>query len=138
MAGLAALLGCLAGSAALAQEPQDRKLAVELNDLSEGPGPCKAVFVVNNGLGTPITKLTLRLVAFGKTGAALRFVALDAGAMPEKKTRVLRFDLTEQACGDLGRVVLDDVTACDGAGLTPASCVAALAVSSRAGLELAY
>jgi hypothetical protein len=117
---------------------QERKLSVELNDLSTGAGPCKAVFVLNNGLNAAIGKLTMRLVAFDKQGRALRFVALDAGALPEKKTRVLRFDLTEQSCDDLGRVVLDDLPACDGNGLDPASCLSSLAVSSRTGLDLAY
>lgn len=135
-AALALLLAVLCGGALRAEDTP--RLAVELNDVSAGPGPCKAVFVLNNGLGTAIAKLTLRLVAFDKGGRALRFVALEAGAMPNRKTRVLRFDLTEQPCGDLGRVVLDDVTACEGGDLSPAACLAALDVSSRAGLDLAY
>jgi hypothetical protein len=139
VARTAALAGalCLANGITLAQDAAPR-LTVELNDVSSGAGPCKAVFVVNNGLGTPLGKLTMRLVAFDKQGRALRFVALDAGAMPERKTRVFRFDLTEQSCDDLGRVVLDDLPACEGAGLEPAACLKALAVSSRTALDLAY
>jgi hypothetical protein len=119
-----------AGTAAAAPN-----IGVELNDLQSGGNGdgCRAVFVVTNDLGKPIDKFGVRVVAFDKDQHASLFLTLDIGAMPAGKTRVLRFDLgSSVACHDISRLVLDDVTACDGEGLDPAACLAALAVTSRA------
>jgi hypothetical protein len=126
------LAGASAGSAATAATAPT--IGVELNDLQPGDsGGCRAVFVVTNNLGKPIDKFGVRVVAFDKDEHASLFLTLDIGAMPAGKTRVLRFDLGDTvACPDISRLVLDDVTACDGDGLDPAACLATLAVTSRA------
>jgi hypothetical protein len=115
------------------------KIAVEFNDLQPADGGCRAVFVLNNGLDAALTKLALRVVAFDKEEHAKLFLSLDVGALPVGKTRVLRFDLGEGiGCADIGRLVLDDVTSCDGGGLDPAGCLAAIALSSRAPAPFAF
>jgi hypothetical protein len=109
------------------------KISVEFNDLQASEKGCRAVFVLNNGLDAALTKMSLRVVAFDKEEHAKLFLSLDVGALPVGKTRVLRFDLGEGVgCSDIGRLVLDDVTACEGGGLDPAGCLAAIALSSRA------
>lgn len=109
-------------------------ITVEFNDLQVGEAGCRAVFVMNNGLDKPIAKLGLRVVAFDKEGHAKLFLSLDAGTLPVGKTRILRFDLGEGvACDGIGRLVLDDVTACDGAGLDPATCLAAVSLTTKTG-----
>ena len=71
--------------------------------------------------------------------AARRMRELDVGALPVGKTRVLRFDLGAKiACSDVSRVVLDEVTSCSGSGLAPADCLAAVALSSRAGVKFDF
>jgi len=110
-------------------------IGVEFNDLQTADDGCRAVFVLNNGLETPLDELTLRVVAFDKDQHATLFLSLATGALPAGKTRILRFALGEGvACDGISRLVLDDVTACDGAGLDPAKCLAAIRLSSRAGL----
>lgn len=127
----AVLLG-LAGPA-MAAGPAN--IAVEFNDLQPADKGCRAVFVLNNGLEKPLAELTLRVVAFDKDQRAKLFLSLSTGALPQGKTRVLRFDLGDGvACGSIGRLVLDDVTKCDGAGLDPAACLSAIKVTTRAGV----
>ncbi len=110
------------------------KISIEFNDLQPADAGCRAVFVLNNGLETALGKLALRVVAFDKEQKAKLFLTLDVGALPIGKTRILRFDLgTEIACDGIGRLVLDDVTACEGKSLDPAACLAAVSLSSRAG-----
>jgi hypothetical protein len=130
MAGFAA--AWLAASPALAAETG--KIAVELNDLQPGDkGGCRAVFVLKNDIGKALDKVTLRVVTFDGKGKANLFLSLDVGALPADKTRVLRFDLGDKTtCADVGRMVLDDVTACDGGDMTPPACLAAISLSSRA------
>lgn len=115
------------------------KIAVEFNDLQAAEKGCRAVFVLNNGLDKPLAKFALRVVAFDKAEHATLFLSLDVGALPVGKTRVLRFDLGDGVgCDDVGRLVLDDVTSCEGAGLDPPACLAAVALSSRAKVPFAF
>lgn len=110
------------------------RIGVELNDLQAGDkGGCRAVFVLKNDVGKALDKMTLRVVTFDGKGKATLFLSLDVGPLPVGKTRVLRFDLGEKtACADVGRMVLDDVTACMGGDMSPPACLAAIALSSRA------
>jgi hypothetical protein len=124
---------------AAAATAADGKIGVEFNDLKAGPSSCRAVFVINNDLDKPLDKLSLRVVAFDKDQHASLFLSLDVGALPAAKTRILRFDLgTGVACGDINRLVLDDVTSCDGAGMDPAACLGALALSTRSGVAFDF
>jgi hypothetical protein len=131
LASLAALATGLAGTAAAAEAG---RITVEFNDLQQSEAGCRAVFVLNNGLDKPLDKVTLRVVAFDGESHARLFLSLDVGALPIGKTRVLRFDLgPDLACKDVSRIVLDDVTSCEGAEMAPPQCLAAIALSSRAG-----
>jgi len=51
--------------------------------------------------------------------------------MPEGKARVLQFDIAGLACENISRVLVNDVVACEGEGLEPRTCLAALKPSSR-------
>jgi hypothetical protein len=127
----------LAGQSAFAAE--GGKLSVELNDLQQADSGCRAVFVLNNGIGKPLEALTLRVVGFDKESHAGLFLSLDVGALPAGKTRVLRFDLGEKTnCDNVSRMVLDDVTDCKGADMSPAACLAAITLSSRAKAPLDF
>jgi hypothetical protein len=109
------------------------KIGVELNDLQAADKGCRAVFVLKNELGKVLDKVTFRVVAFDAKGHASLFLSLDVGSLPLGKTRVLRFDLGEtMPCGDVGRLVLDDVTACSGQNIAEGECLAAVSLSSRA------
>jgi hypothetical protein len=115
------------------------KIAVEFNDLQPAESGCRAVFVLNNGLDKPLDKLALRVVAFDTAEHATLFLTLDVGALPVGKTRVLRFDLgAGVTCDSIGKLVLDDVTSCEGAGLDPAACLAAVSLSSKAKAPFAF
>ncbi len=132
-----ALLALAVATPVMAAEPG--KIAVEFNDLQPAENGCRAVFVLNNGLDQALAKLALRVVAFDKAEHATLFLSLDVGALPVGKTRVLRFDLgAGVACDDIGKLVLDDVTSCEGGNLDPAACLAAIALSSRAKAPFAF
>lgn len=125
------LTTALAGAAIAAE---NGKLSVEFNDLQQAESGCRAVFVLNNGLDKALENVTLRVVSFDESGHATLFLSLDVGAMPVNKTRILRFDLgAGVACDKVSRIVLDDVTSCEGPEMGPAECLTAISLSSRAG-----
>ena len=129
VAAIAAATFLLGAPLAFAEEG---RISVEFNDLQQAESGCRAVFVLNNGLDKVLGTLALRGVAFDKEQHATLFLSLDVGALPVGKTRVLRFDLGDGvACDSVGRLVLDDVTNCEGEGLDPPACLAAVSLSSR-------
>lgn len=133
---LAAIVGALAvviGFAGPAFAAEDGKISIEFNDLQQAEVGCRAVFVLHNGLDKSFDDLALRIVSFDGAGHAKLFLSLDVGALPVGKTRILRFDLgADVACEDVGRIVLDDVTRCEGPEIDPPQCLAAVSLSSRA------
>lgn len=117
----------------------EERIIFEFNDLQQVNDACRAVFVVQNGLTRTIEGLALRVVAFDAEQHAKLFLSLDIGTLPAGKTRVVRFDLGDGlACEDISRLLLDDVTSCKGGGLTPAVCLEAISLSSRAGVPIDY
>jgi hypothetical protein len=115
------------------------KITVELNDLQQVETGCQAVFVLNNGLGKALDKFAFSVVTFDGKGHANVFLSFDFGAIPVGKTRVSRFGLGDKVtCGDVSRVVLDDVKTCSGAGVEPGDCLAAIALSTRAAVPFDF
>ena len=100
-------------------------LSIELNALQDVDRGCRASFLVKNDLSTPTEELGLELAVFGAGGGLERLVLLRFGALPEAKSRVRQFDLEDLRCGDVSRVLVNDVVSCSGGALTPASCLAA-------------
>jgi len=134
-----ALLVCVAanGDTASAQDAnaEDGGLSLELNAVEATPEGCRFTFVMRNGLAQPIEALGFELALFDADGTVNGIIALDGGALPEGKTRVKRYNLPDVACSGVARVLLNDVTQCEGEGLSPAACLTQLSVSSRGGPE---
>jgi hypothetical protein len=134
---LPAMILVASGFAAQAQVAD--KISVEFNDLQPADTGCRAVFVLHNGIGKDLDKLAFRIVAFDTAEHATLFLSLDVGALPVDKTRVFRFDLgSDVACSDVSRLILDDVTACEGPDLEPGACLGLVALSTKAAVPLVY
>ena len=133
-----ALAACAGGAPARAAETP---LPIELNKLeplpaaATTPAGCRVYFVVNNNDADALTQLRLDLILFATDGVIARRVALDLGPLPGKKTGVRLFDLTGQACDGIGRVLINDVLACQSAAAapTPAPAAPAPATTSSGG-----
>jgi len=113
----------------------DARLTVELNRLETAERGCRFTFVMRNGLPQPIDQLGLEIAMFGPDGAVTGVVTLDAGALPRAKTRVKRFIVPDIACDNVTRVLLNDVTACEGEALSPQLCIGKLDLSTRVAAE---
>lgn len=121
----------LALSIAPATAIEPGQFGLELNALQQSDAGCRITFLAENRLGSAIGKASFELALFGADGSIDRLVALDFGALPEGKSRVVQFELKQLACDDIGRVLVNDITACEGGDLTPATCLAALVPSTR-------
>jgi len=132
---IAALLALTASPVRVAdaqEKPQAGRLSLELNALDTTAKGCQLTFVMQNRLGARLEALRFELAVFNSAGRVNTVITLDAGSLPEEKTRVARFVVSDLACPEVGRVLLNDISACKGQGMTPAICLAKMRVSSRA------
>ena len=110
-------------------------LALELNALQPSDAGCRITFLATNGLGGAIDKATFEVALFGTGGGIDRLVSLDFKALAMGKTKVLQFELSGLQCDGVSRVLVNDVTACEGERLAAGDCLAGLTTSTRAKVE---
>ena len=118
---------------ALAQEtaPTTPTLALELNALQPADTGCRVTFLATNTLGAAVDRAGIEIAFFAGDGAIDRIVTLDFKGLTEGKTKVLQFQLNDLACDDISRLLVNDVTACEGAGLAPTACLDGLVTRTR-------
>ena len=115
----------------LAQDAAAPALTLELNALQASAAGCRISFLATNQLGGQLDRAAVELALFDTAGAIERIVTLDFKDLSNGKTKVLQFQLTGLQCDNLGRVLVNDVSACEGA-ISPASiCLDALQTSTR-------
>lgn len=119
------------GAPTLAQESAAPQLALELNAAQSSERGCRVTFLATNELGAPLDRASVEMALFKGDGAIDRIVTLDFKALSEGKTKVLQFELANLDCADLSRVLINDITACEGAGLAAEACLDGLVPSAR-------
>ncbi len=108
-------------------------LRVELNKLETAGDTCKAVMIVENGKGGAIKSLRLDLYAFDTDGVVQKRSMVELGPVPARKTALRQFEIAPTPCAQVGRVLLNDVAACEGHDLTRESCLERIEPSSAKG-----
>lgn len=120
--------------AASAAEPS---LNIELNKAEDGDGTCVASFVVRNAMGHTLDRFSMDLYVFDSDGVIARQVLLDLAPLRGNKITVARFNLIARSCGEVSRILVNDIPSCRSAGSGDIlDCLAALTVSSRASIEM--
>jgi hypothetical protein len=109
---------------AVAENP----IRIELNTMENVQNSCRLSFVIENKGEAPIETLKLDLAVFGREGAIQRRLIVELGPVRGSKTMVKAFDV-EGDCGQIGSVLVNDVTAC--APGDPGTCLDRLVLSSR-------
>lgn len=123
LAALCLALSPLAAAAAEGQatvtpaavsQPAAPPLRVELNKLETAGEACKAMLIVENGKGGAIRSLRLDLYAFDPDGIVQKRSMVELGPVPARKTALRQFEISPTPCAQVGRVLLNDVAACEG------------------------
>lgn len=116
--GLSLVLAASFVVSAMAQDaPAAEKaspLKLQLNRLEAAGESCRVTMVVDNSRGTGLKSYKVDLFAFDTEGVAQKRVAVELGPVPARKTIVKIFDFPGIACPKVGRVLLNDVLACEG------------------------
>jgi hypothetical protein len=125
-----AVLGGVMG-AAMAQDAKPLPLKLELNRLEPAGESCRTYLLVDNSRGPALKSLKVDLFAFDTEGVAQKRLAVELGPVPDHKTLVRLFDFPALACPKIGRVLLNDVLACEGADASRETCLERIETDSK-------
>jgi hypothetical protein len=128
---LSVLLAAPMLSPMLPVEAAGESLHIELNRLEDRDDGCRVHLVLENKSPRAYSSYRLDLVVFAADGIISRRLALEAAPLRASKTMVKEFELVGLACGRVGRILLNDVSACTSDAGDGDDCVAATRVSSR-------
>ena len=127
----ASCLAVLAVAAASAQEAAAPVALLELNKLEAKDGACNAFMVAKNRLPSPLESLNLDLVIFDPEDVISKRVAVEMGPLLGNKTVVKAFALEGVTCGQVGKVLLNDVLSCRNTDAPVENCLDRIETSSR-------
>ncbi len=125
-----------AASAAYGEQSAEPRLSIELNSLSQQENACRLIFLAHNSMGKDLDKAVFETVLFKTDGRVDRLTLFDFQKLPQGRPRVRQFDIPGLDCDALGRVLINDVHACYGQGITGADCIDALKLSTKTSVEV--
>ena len=134
-----ALLAVPTGSGAQQAESgaDQQRLTIELNKVQQGPDGCRLSFIAVNKMGANLESTAMEVVFFDSNEVITEMLLLDFGRLPSDKTKVVEFVLQQQQCGQISRVLVNDVVECSSAeeqNMTR-DCFNALQTSNRAEID---
>lgn len=135
----AAVLAGLTAICAVPAVAQDApEFSLELNNAAETTaGGCRLTYVATNGTGQELGQTAYEVAVFNAAGVVSRILVLEFGALTADKTKVVQFDLSDQPCSDISRIIINDVAACtlaDGSGEGD-FCLSGLVTASRSSIQ---
>lgn len=135
MAALAAAF--LPLSPTLAQS-SDSAILLELNSARPSDqGGCRLTVVASNRLEQGLERAAWQVAIFDSAGLVQSLPVLDFGQLIGGKTKVAIFDLPDQPCESVGRIIVNDVAECradDDSDLRDI-CLSGLATRSLAAID---
>lgn len=129
-------LSALLAVSAQAQDASEKAtpLKLQLNKVETAGEACRITMVIDNSKGTGVKTYKVDLFAFDTEGVAQKRVAVELGPLPPRKTTVKIFDFPGIICNKVGRVLLNDVLACDGGDAAREACLERTETETKAGL----
>lgn len=109
VAGGIAALSLTAAPAAMAQTG---KVELELNTAQDIENGCRLTYVATNATPVGLEKVSYEVAVFGSDSGVTRLLVLEFGWLPSGKTRVVQFDLPDQACPAISRIVVNGPVEC--------------------------
>jgi hypothetical protein len=109
---------CLIGSFAfssglLAQETAGTEFELQLNNASAtSDGGCRLTYVATNRIGAALSSISYQVAVFDGDGGVTRILVLEFGALRDGKTKVVQFDLADQPCTEISRIVVNGNQEC--------------------------
>lgn len=88
-------------------------ISLELNNATDAENDsCRLTYVATNHSGKAISQIAYQVGVFDAEGIVRRILVLEFGALTVGKTKIVLFDLAEQKCSDISRIIVNDVAKC--------------------------
>lgn len=131
MGGAAALAALMSSALAQDRSQSAASVRIELNKVEAAGENCRTYFLIDNKNAEAWRSLKLDLFALDTDGVAAKRLAVEVGPVPARKTLIKLFDFPGLSCQRFGRVLLNDVVACEGAAASREECLAAIETASK-------
>ncbi|HSM27229.1 MAG TPA: Tat pathway signal sequence domain protein [Thioalkalivibrio sp.] len=128
------LLSLFAWTLPTALAEETGALSVQLNKLEADGDACRAYIVLENASDITFEGLRLDMVLFDVDGVIARRLAVDAAPLAAGKTSVRVFGISNLACDNIGRVLLNDILVCQDATGDRTDCMQHIVPDSIAGV----
>lgn len=110
---------------------QTGEFAIELNDAVDVETGCRLIYVAVNQTGIVLERTSYDVFTFDANGKVAKSLVFQFGNFPVGKTKVVQFDLQEQGCGDISRLLINDTRECQVGGNPSTICIDGLKTSTR-------
>ena len=110
----------------------DGVIALDLNKLEPREGACRAYMVVENATAHRLASYMLDLVIFDTDEVIANRLRVRLDDLRAGKTVVRLFDIPEIGCDSVGRVLLNEIAACETASGTAIDCLDLTRTASKA------
>lgn len=126
-------VAAFAASAALpvTAQTQGGSFELELNGAADVGNGCRLTYVATNNTGIALDKTSYEVVIFDGQGAVSRILVLEFGKLPMSKTKVVQFDLADQPCAKISRILVNGQVDCASGKGAQDVCMSELIASSR-------
>ena len=126
---LALIAMMFAGSTAFAQDNLD----IELNSISKRADSCEVYLRVRNKTATGYSIFKVDLAFFDRSGVINDRSLVELGPLRANKTSLHVFQMPEMDCGNVGEVLLNDITECTptDAAAGVSDCLSIVTLSSK-------
>ncbi len=136
MQGIRRLWLCAAAVAGLASPVLAQSagnIEIELNTAADVDGGCRLTYVIYNSSATGLEKVSYEVAVYDTEGIVKKLLVLEFGFLPAGKTRVVQFDLPEQQCSGVSRILVNGPVECAAASGEQTICRDKQILSSRVG-----
>ena len=127
---------CLAFGAANGVSAQEGKLVIELNKVEAADNECRLHFDVFNGTALQFRVVSADLVFFDSEGVMSSTTLVSFGRLHPNKHHFQSFSFPGVVCGNISRILVNDLRQCRPNGGEAFDCLSALSVSHKGRIEL--
>lgn len=114
-----------------AAHAQDAKLDIELNSIGLRSDSCEVYLRVRNQTPVGYDVFKIDLAFFDRAGVINDRSLVELGPLRANKTSLHVFQMPEMECGDVGEVLLNDVTECTPSDGSVIDCLGIVTLSSK-------
>ncbi len=114
-----------------AAHAQDAKLDIELNSIGLRSDSCEVYLRVRNQTPVGYDVFKIDLAFFDRAGVINDRSLVELGPLRANKTSLHVFQMPEMECGDVGEVLLNDVTECTPSDGSTIDCLGIVTLSSK-------